>query len=597
MSQPAPATSPAMPAAGRDARASLLARLARREPLAIDGLPPALASLGAGQVHVVYALASPARDALFWQTAAAALRGAVTVLSTREPENLAQTLREHGVDIGKPGAISAWSNVCTLRALPDRDGVEVLIEALESLADQCAAQGSQFLIEGAEAFFAWDDASLIAQQGEKLAAWCAQRRYGVLLVTAPPNLADDREHAAFAVFQARFAGAAQLLQVQGQYHWEVAFWRAGDAVHGSLSLPLRFSAAENRLTVSGGTFDQSIGEVGRLAPDEDRVIVSQDAMLNERVLPPAWEIVDNNEAAVAAAHLAVAATVILAFSKRISLDTLAEQVHSLRLQCGEALKIIVREDAVAMRYESVILNLGANRVIHGNRPLAQVEAIVESLQGQIYLRPIPADYRASIAAVTHGDETGYVSAAHFIELVHAAVERSRVIQLPNVLIRLAALPDVAHVDALKACRVNRAGDIVTASGDSLYVFFFACRLADADAVCRRVFAVPLGELFQGEQRCGDAQSILALLDALTREIEREMPPDYSGWLAHQQAAVPQTKPAASAGEAQAASVTPGAVENGLLPELNAASAPPGQTATKPRASPRSVPLPFKREDS
>jgi cellulose biosynthesis protein BcsE len=594
MSQPAPAPSPAMPAASRDARASLLARLARREPLAIDGLPPALASLGAGQVHVVYALASPARDALFWQTAAAALHGPVTVLSTREPENLALTLREHGVDIEKPGATSAWSNVCTLRPLPDRDGVEVLIEALDALADQRAAQGSQFLIEGAEAFFAWGDASLLARQGERLAGWCAQRRYGILIVTAPPSLADDREHAELAVFQARFAGAAQLLQVQGQYHWEVAFWRAGDAVHGSQSLPLRFSAAENRLTVSGGTFDQSVGEAGLLAPDEDHVIVSQDAVLNERVLPPAWQIVDDNEAAVTAARRSVAATVILAFGRGNSLDTLAGQVHTLRLQCGEALKIIVREDAVAMRYESVILNLGANRVIHGERPLAQVEAIVESLQGQVYLRPIPADYRASIAAVTHGDETGYVSAAHFVELAHAAVERSRVIQLPNVLIRLAALSDVAHVDALKACHMNRAGDIVTASGDSLYVFFFACRLADADAVCRRVFAVPLGELFQGEQRCGDTQSILALLDALAREIEREMPPDYSGWLAHQQVAAPRTTPAAALDEAQAASVTPAAAEGGLLPGLNAASAPSGQAVTKPRVSPRPVPLPLKR---
>jgi cellulose biosynthesis protein BcsE len=596
MSQPAPATSPPMPAAGREARASLLARLARREPLAIDGLPPALASLGAGQVHVVYALASPARDALFWQTAVAALRGPVTVLSTREPENLALTLREHGIDVAKPGATSAWSNVCTLRPLPDRDGADVLIEALDALADQCAAQGSQFLIEGAEAFFAWGDASLLARQGEKLAGWCAQRRYGVLIVASPPSLADDREHAELAVFQARFAGAAQLLQVQGQYHWEVAFWRAGDAVHGSQSLPLRFSAAQSRLTVSGGTFDQSTVEAGLLAPDEDRVIVSQDAVLNERVLPPAWEIVNDNEAAVTAARRAVAATVILAFNRRSSLDTLAEQVHSLRLQCGEALKIIVREEAVALRYESVILNLGANRVIHGERPLSQVEAIVESLQGQVYLRPIPADYRASIAAVTHGDETGYVSAAHFVELVHAAVERSRVIQLPNVLIRLAALPDVAHVDALKACRLTRAGDIVTASGDSLYVFFFACRLADADAVCRRVFDVPLGELFQGEQRCGDAQSILALLDALTREIEREMPPDYSGWLAHQQAAAPPRAPAASPDEAQAAGVAPPAAEGGLLPELNAVSAQSGQAATKRRAIPRPVPLPLKRED-
>ncbi|WP_296651482.1 cellulose biosynthesis protein BcsE [Paraburkholderia sp.] len=525
MTQPAPAASASVRAVSRDARYSLLARLAPREPIAIDGLPGALASLGAGQVHIVYASASPARDALFWQTAAAALRGPATVLSTRDAASLAATLREHGVDIDRPGATGAWSNVCALRPLPGRDGTQVLIEALQALADQCAAPGSQFLIEGAEAFFAWGDAATLARQGADLAAWCAQHRYGILIVAAPPDLTEERGHAELNAFQSRFAGAAQLLHAQGQYHWEIAFWRAGDAVHGSQSLPLRFSAAEHRLTVAGGTFDTTIDEAGLLAPDEGRVIVSRDAVLNERLLPPAWEIVDNNEAAVAAAHLAVAATVILDFGARGQLETLAEQVHTVRLQCGEALKLIVREDGVALRYESLMLTLGVNRVIHRNTPLSQVEAIVESLQGQVYSRPMPADFRAAIAAVMHGDETGYVNAAHFIELVREAVDRSRVIQLPSVLIRLALMPEVAHVDALKACHLRRAGDIVTASGDSLYVFFFACRLSDADAVCQRVFARPLAELFEGEQRCGDPQAITALLDALSDEIDDETPPD------------------------------------------------------------------------
>jgi cellulose biosynthesis protein BcsE len=600
MNQPPRVSTPslALPAASRDARRPLLSRLAPREPLAIDGLPATLAALGAGEVHVVYADASPARNALFWQTAAAALRGAATVLSIRDAPSLAAALREHGIDIDRPGATGARANVCALRALPERDGAQVLIEALQALADQCAAPGSQFLIEGAEAFFAWHDEKILAQQGAQLAGWCAQHRYGVLMVVAPPGLADDREHPELTVFQARFAGAAQLLQVQGQYRWDVAFWRAGDAVYGSQSLPLRFSAAEHRLTVSGGTFETNIDEAGLLAPDEGRVIVSRDAVLQERLLPVAWEIVDGNEAAVAVARPTVAATVILDFGASGQLETLAEQVYTLRVQCGEALKIIVREDAVAMRYESLLLNLGANRVIHRNTPLPQVEAIVESLQGQVYSRPLPSDYRAAIAAVMHGDETGYVNAAHFIDLVRAAVERSRVIQLPNVLIRLALMPEVAHVDALKACHLRRAGDLVTASGDSLYVFFFACRLGDADAVCQRVFERPLADLFEGEQRCGDAPSITALLDTLSDEIDHEPPPDYSGWLAKQAAAASPRAPGSSTGDETsgvASSMTSGTADD-LLPALDAAASRESRPVPRPRAAPRRAALPLKAEE-
>jgi cellulose biosynthesis protein BcsE len=602
-----------------EARNSLLARLSRREPLAIDGLPPALAALGSSQVHIVYANASPARDALFWQTAAAALAGPATVLSTRDGASIAATLRDHGIDIDRTGTTHHWANVCSLTPLPDRDGAQVLIEALDALANQCAAPASQFYIEGAEAFFAWHDPATLVRQGAQLANWCTQHRYGVLLVAEPPGAGADNAQPELAAFQARFAGAAQLLQTQGQFHWEVAFWRSGEAVLGSQSLPLRFAALDHRLTVSSGTFEHSIGEAGLLAPDEGRVIVSRDAVLNERVLPPSWQVVDDNEAALAAARTAVAATVILDFGASRQLEALAEQVHTLRLQCGNALKIIVREEAVAMRYESLMLNLGANRVVARHTTLSQVEAIVDSLQGQVYSRPMPADYRQALAGVMHGEETGYVGAAHFIELVSAAVERSRVIQLPSVLIRLALMPEVAHVDALKACLLRRAGDIATAAGDSLYVFFFACRLGDADAVLQRVFKHPLAELFQGEQRCGDPNSINALLEALTDEIEAQTPPDYAGWLALNAPRPPQAPRAVAgapnggtaggtAGSAQGApgngATAPIASEaSGLLPALaaldTAALAPTtrqsGSNSGAPRAAPRPAKLPLKAQ--
>ncbi|CAB3808978.1 hypothetical protein LMG28688_06900 [Paraburkholderia caffeinitolerans] len=598
---PAPSTPTAAERAGREPHASLLTRLSQRSPLAIEGLPPALAALGPGQVHVIYASASPARDALFWQTAAAALEGPATVLSTRDGASIAATLRDHGIDIDRSGATHHRANVCSLTPLPERDGAQVLIEALDALANQCAAPASQFYIEGAEAFFAWHDAATLARQGAQLANWCTQHRHGVLLVAEPPDAGE--EQTGLAAFQARFAGAAQLLQTQGQFHWEVAFWRSGVAVLGSQSLPLRFAAIDHRLMVTnpGGTFERSIGEVGLLAPDEGRVIVSRDAVLNERVVPPGWQVVDDNEAVLLAARTAVAATVILDFGANRQLELLAEQVHTLRLQCGNALKIIVREEAVAMRYESLMLNLGANRVVARHTTLSQVEAIVDSLQGQVYSRPVPADYRQALAGVMHGEETGYVSAARFVELVSAAVERSRVIQLPSVLIRLALMPEVAHVDALKACVQRRAGDIVSAAGDSLYVFFFACRIGDADAVLQRVFKRALAELFQGEQRCGDPHSITALLDTLTEEIEAQTPPDYSGWLAlNAPISASPGAPQASAGK-ETASAPETLQTTGLLPALPASAAAalaPIEWQSRgneaPRAEPRPVSLPLKK---
>jgi hypothetical protein len=134
---------------------------------------------------------------------------------------------------------------------------------------------------------------------------------------------------------------------------------------------------------------------------------------------------------------------------------------------------------------------------------------------------------------------------------------------PSALLRLPLLAEVAHVDALQACVMRRHGDLVTACGDSLYVFFFGCRLDDVDPVCRRVFQRPLPELFAGDLRSGDRESIAATLDALDQEAARQPPPDYTTWLAQHPAPPaprPETGPAADAddggGEAAPASPPP-----------------------------------------
>jgi len=582
-------TNPPPQAAEPHDRASR-ARLRLNQSLAIDGLPASLSALATGQVYAVYASRSPARDALFWRTAANALLTPVTVISTRSAEDIALGLRQHGLDIDQPGAVHPRSNVCGLRLAPNRDGCDVLMEALQALSEQCATPASQFLVEGVAACFAWQDRASLIRQGAALAGWCAQTRHTVLLVMLPPLVEHSGDFRPLTDFQIQFAGASQLVHEQGEFRWEVAFWRDNrGALSANESIPLRFSAADHRLVAVMDEGQQGGERIGMLAPDESVVMVSQQAVARERVVPKLWQVLPDNEALVATASRAVAATVILHYGIDVSLAMLAKQVNLLRRQCGKALKILIREDNVSIRYELLMLTLGANAIIPRSMPLAQVEITVDGVQGQLFSRPVPDDYHSALSAAMRDTTTGYVPANRFVELVREAVERSRPIRLPNVLLRLPLEHDVASLDALKACRIRRTGDLCTASGDSLYLFFFACHVENASKAMDTVFEVPLSDLFRGELRCGDRDTIIAALDELQAEIAELPPPDYTGLVDTPQPVAEGT--AAMADELAMAPKEP-AAKPPRLPIWGAGEATHGEaTATTRRAArPASLPL-------
>lgn len=552
--------------------------LQARHALAIDALPPALAALQPGAVHAVYADASPARDALFWQSAARLLRARTTVLSTREPAEIGAMLRQHGLDIDSSRTLHGRANVCTLRGVADRPGPDVLLEALQAIVDQCGARGSEFLLEGAEAFLPWEDPSALAVAGARLAQWCVAQGCGLLLLAAPPGGTEALDLASLARFHQPFAGAARLTQVQGQYVWEVGFWRHKDAVLPHEVVPLRFSPEDHGLVAGTGDADAADGmPSGLLAPDEARVIVSRDAVLRERWVPAEWQVVPDNDAVVAAAAGAVAATVVLHYGARQELEPLAAQVHELRHGAGKALKIVVREDKemLRQRYELLMMTLGANVVIQRNTPFARMQTRIEALQGQVFQRPILPDYKSALSAVLATAATGYLPAAEFIALVRSTLERSSVVRLPHVLLELPLLPEVAHVDALRACQMRDAGDLCSAGSNSVYAFFFACRLENVEIACQHVFQRSMSELFSGELRCGDAESILATLQRLETDIAQRPAQDYSGWLARHAGDSAPEAPASQPGAA------------GIMPQ------PPGTARRHPRAAPQPFSIPLK----
>lgn len=560
------------------------ARLRLSQALAIDGLPPTLATLATGRAYAVYATRSPARDALFWKTAVHALSTPANVISTRTASDVIDAFRQQGLDITQQGAVHPRSNICALKLSEHRDGFELLMEALEAMADQCASPATPFLIEGVAACFAWNDRVKLVNQGSRLAHWCAQRRHTVLLVMLPPLVGQQDGHLPLTDFQVHFGGAAQLLQVQGEYRWEVAFWRDyRNVIAAYESLPLRFSLDDSRLVVASD--DGTV--TGRLAPDEGDVLVAAGVVTRERTVAKSWRVVPDNDALVADASHAVAATVIFHYGLHDNLATLAKQVNFLRRQCGKALKILVREDNVSVRYEHVLLTLGANLIIPRSTPLAQVEVMIEGVQGQLFSRPVPDDYVAALSAAMRDATTGYVPVVKFVTLVEQAVERSRSIRLPNVLLRLLLEPDVATLDALRACRIRRSGDLCTASGDSLYVFLFACHVDDAGLAMDRVFGRPLVDLFRGELRCGDRDSIVSMLDALRREVAELPAPDYTGLVEAAVVAPAQPSDAGSTDPVRDVDVLPI-----WTPAADEAQSPADGIPTA-RPSPRRAALPMK----
>jgi cellulose biosynthesis protein BcsE len=565
--KPAPSGNPVrrwLQAFGRAGAHDDARRLGR---LAVDALPDEWAALETGKLYAIYAAPrTPAADALIWESAREARTRDVTVVLARERAAVAQRLREIGFSANAPA--SGWPRNLSVLAMPPVRGdaadaaalnadpatpatpatpavLAKVFGGLRALKRFGFRSRSLYFVEGAERWFDWDDADALAREGRMLAHWCAARNISlVLLLGAPSDVSelDDAQWFESATsaqqaamqqgrneFHAACAGVARMERTHGELLWHLDFWRADRTLVTGEVRSLRFTES-GRLSVApdapGGAAARGDG---LLARDEQRVVVSRAVVGgHEAWVPPHWEVVADQAAVRAACADAQAATVVLDYAGGAQLDALCAAIHALRRQAGRALKIVVVERGEVLRhqYELLVLTLGANLVLGRDLPFSRMQSLLQSLQGQLHTRPVAADYRAALSAALSDAVLGYLPPAAFCERVRTVLERSAMLQLPHVLVKLTLLPQCAHVDALRHCVPRRAGDVYTADAAHLYVFLFACRLADADAALARIFDVPVEGIAQtlvhlAEERIG------AELDALQAANRRARIADYS----------------------------------------------------------------------
>ncbi|ATF34018.1 cellulose biosynthesis protein BcsE [Burkholderia thailandensis] len=542
--------------------------------LAIDALPDEWTELAPGGLYVVYAAArTGACDALIRDSVRYARTRDVTVVLARERAEVAARLREIGFVDGVHAR--GWPRRLNVLAMPPRDTntrdasaafdtpdeLDALNPQLAQLSQRDAAPAPAFarlvgglralkryrfranalyFVEGAERWLSWHDPAALTHEGRALAGWCRSHRIALVLLIDPqaaeadasragtPHTAASRiAPAACGGFHGACAGVAQLQRTHGELRWRVDFWRARGAVATGEVRALRFTGDGRLAAVPAAGAHAARGDA-RLAFDEMRVVASRRVVERESWVPGDWDIVDDNAAVLDACDGAHAATAVLAFTGRAQLEALCATIHALRLRCGGALKIIVVERGEAMRhqFEQLALNLGANQVVARNLPFSRVLAVLRSLRGQLYARPVAADYRAALAASLGDTVLGYLPVGAFCSHARAVLERSAVLTLSHTLVKLTLLPGVAHAHALRACTLRRAGDVLTADAQHLYLFLFACELADAHDVLGHLFGVPVERIADRVVHLAE-ESIEHELNALDAANRRAPIADYS----------------------------------------------------------------------
>jgi len=499
----------------------------------VAGLPPELVSCLPKRVYALVASPSAALDALLMYSVKQLLERPLIWVSARSGEQMLNMLEQFGVALDDEQT-QKHLTLFSLHALPQHSRHDISRLLLE-LERYRLGPGGVLLFEGGEYLFDWETPEAFKQEVRWLDDW-AEQYWGRVVWVLSNGMGCEGRLAAVHRMQQSFGGIAQLISGRGELAWKMDLWETPDGVRLGETYPLRFTHEGQLAFLAPGEAQNLL-----LALDEQRMVALQGVVAGERWVPEHWEIVADVDELLSACDGAVAATVLIDFRSGYNIEPLLHAIYELRQQCGNKLKIVVREiDRPARyQYESLFLSVGANQVIGREVSFSRFLALVSAVQGQQLSRVPPADFDTAITSLLNAEVSGYLSPERFAAVVKGALERSRQTGIVCALVKLPLWPQVAHMEALNACRLVRNGDVCTADERHVYLFFFACQAPDIPGVLERVFAEPLDLLFEGEVLLVDAISIESFVRDFERRIVEAPLVDYSAVLTSKPRPEPQ----------------------------------------------------------
>lgn len=499
-----------------------------RIPMGIDGIPEAVSVLQPGSLYAIKVPHPEIRRLLIAKTARLALQNdADAMIVSPAPEIIFEQL-EH---LGRPADALRKTGKLRLFTPPDESMARTDFydsdQFVSELENADLRRGSLLLLDGADWLISWDDKESALQQVRTFHHLMDELRIiGAFVFAAgrePSFNPGTLNHLA-----PWLSGIAELSADMGRLIWKVRLWESLGGTVSDRQFGVCLSSDGGSLVADGA---EMVGHGAHLikAPDENRIIVTADAVRGETSIPDDWVIVPGYSEMIAAAENAVAATIILHYAAARDLRQLAQLTHQLRRDNGRGIKIIIRERTTHLRYNQQLLlrRVGANEVVYHNQRLSRLLSAVDALHSDCFMDPIVDDFDAALASVMPHTVRGYIPALQFCAMVQETLGKSGSLSLQHVLVRLRIRPETAHLDALLACRPARGNDILTADESDVYIFLFACLESDIDPTLQRILNVPVTELFTRQARFHQRATMLEEIQSLAKRAEKQSFVDFS----------------------------------------------------------------------
>ncbi|AYA07060.1 cellulose biosynthesis protein BcsE [Rahnella aquatilis] len=298
------------------------------------------------------------------------------------------------------------------------------------------------------------------------------------------------------LYHRNICGLADLKTDVEPNQWGVSWWHDNLGAEANTLYPLtrRLTGWEIQKNASAAVSEQT-------GDDQWMLLAERSVLEGAPALSERWFLFDDNEALSERAAHARSATVIFALTGNDEVEVLARQVHRLRMQRGNGLKIVVREMNSSLRYvdQRLLQACGANLVVPQAARLSNFLTLLDDLQNLTYTRHVPDDIGLLLDSRLPTHHKGYLPLPVFCEVMHdiwnhaALATESR-----GILISLRPAAGISPQQAMSLCSLRRDGDILTVTGRHLYLFLSNCQVSDVENVLAFLFNLPVKEVFTSQ---------------------------------------------------------------------------------------------------
>jgi hypothetical protein len=484
-----------------------------RASLGVRGLPDALSFLAPGELYAIEIDAQSLRLPLVAHTLRESLSGGVgcSLVLPGDPAAFLAKARLCGADL-------EWSqsqgelNLVRHRADPMspliRGGPAAVLDAIEQAVP--AGRGL-LIIEQAETMLFLADPTQSGEAGDGLREW-ARRRGVTVLLTCTPSSRPQREFLALRAMAEDFAGLAVMRENEGGARLDVRHWFGAQGGNPRVSVPLRLAdpgalTAEPPPTTPARVRDATAQQIVAIeGAVDDPVAAMRDA---------SWSLVQSHAEAIDAARRMASGTIVLSFDRATPLRALCHAVASVRRAAAPWVSVVVRERGLRLRLgqQIALTRLGASGVVPLDADDADLAQSVRAMGGTAFLRQVPDDIEATIAAAGTAVAPQLLVTRAFRDMVAEVLAAAEGIDLPHSLLHVACDPAKAQQLGTLALQRKIREAAMTVDPTGLWLFLFGCPASRAPGVAERAFGRMHAEV------AADI-SVAGSFGAIARRVER-----------------------------------------------------------------------------